>query len=143
MIRMEGVRGMTIAGGCRCGAIRYEAAGQPAHRAACWCDDCRASAGATPVVWALFPNEAVTITGTSTAYESSPGRIRQFCGTCGTGLFFHNESVFPGQVDIQGGTMDDRDALPPQAHIQLADAPGWQGRIGDLPRFDRFPGPPA
>ena len=131
---------MTVTGGCQCGAIRYEARGAPAHSAACWCGDCRASAGATPVVWTLFPQDAVTIDGTPTSYESSPGVARQFCPTCGTGLFFYNEDVFPKQVDIQAGTMDDQDAFPPQAHIQLADAPGWEGGMAKLPRFDRFPG---
>jgi hypothetical protein len=28
------------------------------------------------------------------------GTIRQFCGTCGTGLFYVNEAIFPGQIDI-------------------------------------------
>lgn len=130
---------MAVTGKCQCGAISYEARGEPAHSAACWCDDCRASAGATPVVWTLFPQEAVTISGSPVSYESSPGSTRQFCGTCGTGMFFYNETIFPAQVDIQAGTMADQNAFPPQAHIQLADAPGWEAKAGDLPRFDRYP----
>lgn len=129
-------------GKCQCGAISYEASGTPAHSAACWCSDCRASAGATPVIWTLFPQDAVAITGTPAAYESSPGTTRSFCGTCGTGMFFYNESIFPGQVDIQAGTFDDPDAFPPQAHIQLAEAPKWEATHADLPRFDRYPGGP-
>lgn len=132
-----------MAGGrCQCGAISYEVTGAPVHSAACWCDDCRASAGATPVVWTLFPDAALTITGTPVTYESSPGATRHFCGTCGTGLFFRNQAIFPNQTDIQAGTFADRDAFPPQAHIQVADAPGWMKTHGDLPRFERFPGPP-
>lgn len=127
-------------GRCQCGAISYEVTGAPRHSAACWCDDCRASAGATPVVWALFSNDAIDISGTPVSYESSPGTARQFCGTCGTGLFFVNEAVFPGCTDVQAGTFDDKDAFPPQAHIQVADAPGWQGTQDGLPKFDRFPG---
>lgn len=133
---------MAVTGRCQCGAVSYEVAGEPIHAAACWCGDCRASAGATPVVWTLFPQAAVTISGTPVSYESSPGTSRQFCGTCGTGLFFYNETIFPGQVDIQAGTMDDQDAFPPQASIQLADAPRWEGTLADLPRFDRYPGGP-
>lgn len=129
-------------GKCQCGAISYEVTGEPAHSAACWCDDCRASAGATPVVWTLFPNDALTITGTPVDYQSSPGSTRRFCGTCGTGMFFVNESIFPNQTDIQAGTLDDKDAYPPQAHIQVADAPAWFARHGELPKFDRFPGGP-
>lgn len=131
---------MAKTGKCRCGAIRYSVEGDPAHSALCWCAECRASAGAPMVQWTLFPRDAVTIEGSPTAYESSPGTTRQFCGTCGTGMFYLNEDIFPGQIDIQGATFDDPDAYPPQAHIQIADAPRWQGAHGDLPRFDRYPG---
>jgi hypothetical protein len=129
-------------GKCLCGAISYTVDGEPAHSALCWCERCRRSAGATPVGWALFPNDAVTITGSPVSYESTPDTYREFCGTCGTGLFFRSEAIFPGQVDIQIATFDDPDAFPPQAHIQVADAPAWIDRHGDLPRFKRFPGMP-
>lgn len=129
-------------GKCLCGAIAYEVTGEPAHSALCWCERCRASAGATPVGWALFPNSAVTIKGSPVSYESSPDTFREFCGTCGTGLFFRCEAIFPDQVDIQTATFDDPDAFPPQAHIQVADAPAWMARHGELPQFKRFPGMP-
>ena len=127
-------------GGCRCGAIRYSAEGEPAHSALCHCADCRRSSGAPMVGWALFPQEAVSVEGTPVTYESSPNTFRQFCGTCGTGLFYRNEAIFPGQVDIQVATLDDPDALPPQARIQTAEAPHWFARFTDLPAFERFPG---
>jgi hypothetical protein len=90
--------GMT--GGCRCGAITYTATGAPAHHAVCHCTECRRSSGSFAVGWALFPRDSVAIEGQPVAYESSPGTIRQFCGTCGTGLFYVNEAIFPGQIDI-------------------------------------------
>ena len=131
---------MALTGRCRCGAVRYAAEGEPAHSALCHCADCRRSSGAPMVGWAMFPRERVTIEGTPTTYESSPGTIRQFCGVCGTGLFYTNEAVFPGQIDIQSATLDDSDALPPQARIQTAEAPAWFERFDGLPAFERFPG---
>ena len=131
---------MAEKGGCMCGAIRYEVTGVPEHIALCWCDRCRASAGATPVGWALFANEEVAIDGDPSSYESSPGVFRQFCGTCGTGLFYRAEAIFAGKVDIQIATLTNPDAFPPQAHIQVADAPCWIDRHDTLPRFMRFPG---
>lgn len=132
---------MAITGGCRCGAVRYSAEAAPHHQALCWCADCRRSAGATPVGWMLFDAEAVTVEGEVKSYQSSPGATRQFCSTCGTGMFYLNEGIFPGQIDVQMGTMDDADALTPQASIQVAEAPRWAAGIGDLPKFDRYPGP--
>ena len=92
------------------------------------------------VGWILFPEAAVTVSGTPVTFASSPGTVREFCGHCGTGLFFRNASVFPDQVDIQSATLDHPDALPPQMCIQMADAPAWADTIHHLPRFARYPG---
>lgn len=131
---------MAITGGCMCGAVRYEAAGEPAYNALCHCESCRRASGAPMVGWALFEQDKVSITGTTVSYNSSRDVQRQFCGTCGTGLFFLSASVFPGKIDIQTATFDDPDALAPTACIQMADAPAWIGRVSDLPKFDRYPG---
>jgi hypothetical protein len=131
---------MSREGGCRCGAVRYEVTGEPEHATLCWCNECRRSAGAPVVLWTLFTEEQVSATGATTTYESSPGTFREFCPTCGTGLFYRNAEIFPGKVDIQGATFDHADAVAPQAHIQTADAPGWRERMNDLPSFARYPG---
>lgn len=131
---------MAISGGCMCGAVRYEADGEPQHNALCHCADCRRASGAPMTGWALFPQDRVTITGTPVDYNSSKDNHRQFCGTCGTGLFFYSDSVFPGMVDIQAATFDDPDALSPSACIQMAEAPKWMAHVSDLPKFDRYPG---
>lgn len=131
---------MTIAGGCHCGAVRYEADGEPQHNALCHCTDCRRAAGAPMVGWALFPQDKVTITGTPVSYSSSGDVDRQFCGTCGTGLFFYSPGMFPGMVDIQSATFDDPDALVPSVCIQMADAPKWIADVPDMPKFERYPG---
>jgi hypothetical protein len=131
---------MSLTGGCRCGAVRYALFGEPAHAALCHCTDCRRSSGAPVVGWALFPRERVSVTGSPASYESSPGVVRQFCATCGTGLFYLNEATFPGQVDVQTGSLDDPEALPPAVRIQVAEAPAWFERFGALPVFPRYPG---
>lgn len=130
-------------GGCQCGAIRYEVTGDPAYSALCHCTDCRKSAGAPMVGWALFPEDSVTITGEPARYQSSEHATRHFCATCGTGLFYTNPAVFPGSIDIQTGSLDDPAALPPQAHIQMAEAAPWMETVSDLPKFDRYPEGPS
>lgn len=126
-------------GGCQCGAVRYETAGEPAYSALCHCSDCRRSAGSPMVGWALFREEEVRIKGRPTLYRSSENATRHFCGSCGTGLFYTNPAVFPGAIDIQTGTLDDQQSFPPQAHIQVAEAAAWFNQLPDLPRFDRYP----
>jgi hypothetical protein len=128
-------------GQCHCGAVKYEFSGEPAHQALCHCQDCRRHSGAPMVGWALVANEQLKIEGEPKEYASSEHGRRLFCAECGTGLFYVNETIFPNSTDIQFATLDDPDALAPQAHIQTAERIGWMERIGDLPQFERFPGP--
>ncbi len=127
-------------GGCQCGAIRYDVEGEAEHSALCYCTDCRKSSGAPMVGWALFARSGISIVGEPVVYASSADAQRHFCGTCGASLFYTNEAMFPGMIDITTGSLDDPDAYPPSAHIQWADAPHWMARIDGLPRFERFPG---
>ncbi|WP_336964285.1 GFA family protein [Sphingobium aquiterrae] len=127
-------------GGCHCGAIRYTVEGEAEHSALCHCSDCRKSAGAPMVGWALFPADKVRITGDPVRYRSSEHATRSFCGTCGTGLFYTSDAIFQGKIDIQTATLDDPDAYPPTACIQVAEAAHWMEKLPALPRFARFPG---
>ncbi|MFN3668023.1 MAG: GFA family protein [Brevundimonas sp.] len=131
-----------LSGGCHCGAIRYEMPAEVAHHALCHCTDCRKTSGAPAVAWALAPVDQVTITGSPVAYASSDHAVRQFCGRCGTGLFYTSETVFPGMIDVQSATLDDPDAIPLQAQIQTAERIGWMAEVHRLPAFERYPGAP-
>jgi hypothetical protein len=88
----------------------------------------------------MYPRERVVVTkGTPKVYASSQAGRRYFCADCGTGLFFSNDVVLPGLLDIQSATYDDPDAVPAQAHIQVADRIGWMQRAHELPEFERYP----
>lgn len=127
-------------GGCQCGAVRYAVAGDPLHSALCHCVDCRRSAGAPMVGWAAFAEAGFVVTrGEPVTFNSSGKAMRAFCGRCGTGLFYRNEEVLPGIVDIQSATLDDPDALPPDAHIQTAERLAWMATAHELPMFERYP----
>lgn len=127
-------------GGCQCGAVRYAVAGEPLHSALCHCVDCRRSAGAPMVGWAAFAEAGFAVTrGEPVTFNSSGKAMRAFCGRCGTGLFYRNEEVLPGIVDIQSATLDDPDALPPDAHIQTAERLAWMATAHELPMFERYP----
>lgn len=132
---------MGLTGGCHCGAIRYQVSGTPQHVALCHCKDCRRSAGAPMVSWAAFAEEELKVTaGEPRMFNSSGETWRSFCGDCGTGLFYRNQTFLPGIVDIQSATLDDPDALPADAHIQTAERIKWMEAAHTLPVFERFPG---
>ena len=131
---------MSIAGGCHCGAVRYAVEGEPMTHALCHCSDCRRHAGAPMVAWTMFPDAAVRVTkGAVRVYVSSEHGRREFCADCGTGLFYRNEENLPGIIDIQSATYDNPDAVPAQAHIQVAERISWMADAHTLPTFDRFP----
>lgn len=131
---------MVLTGRCHCGAVRYEVSGEALTHALCHCRDCRRHAGAPMVGWCMFPAAAVRLlTGTAKIYSSSEHGRRHFCAACGTGLFYTNDSVLPGIIDVQSATLDDPDAIPARAHVQVADRIGWMQQAHELPAFERYP----
>ena len=130
-----------LEGGCQCGAVRYQVSGEPAHVALCHCIDCRKSAGAPVVAWSAFPEAQFVLTqGQPRYYSSSGAAMRSFCPSCGTGLFYRNPDMLPGLVDVQIATLDDPEALPPGAHIQVAERVSWMKDTTHVPEFERYPG---
>lgn len=131
----------THEGGCHCGAVRYRVSGEPQHVALCHCTDCRKSSGAPMVAWAAFAeNEFEMTKGQPKTFNSSGSAMRSFCPDCGTGLYYTNAEYLPGIVDIQSATLDNPDALPAGAHIQVAERIGWMEAAHTLPAFERYPG---
>jgi len=132
---------MNYRGQCLCGAIHYQLAGEPKHVALCHCRDCRRSAGAPVVAWAMFPEAALVVSkGQPKTINSSGTAMRSFCAECGSGLFYRNAAFLPGLVDVQTGTLDDPEALPPAVHVQVAERLNWMQHVHELPGFERFPG---
>lgn len=129
-----------LEGGCFCGQVRYKAEVSPVHIALCHCGDCRRHAGAPAVCWAAVKSDDIEISGETTTFASSEHGRRQFCPTCGTGLFYVNDEVLPGLTDIQTGTLDDPAMAPPAVHIQAAERLDYMTKLADLPEFARYPG---
>jgi hypothetical protein len=127
-----------LTGQCHCGAVRYEMSEQVMHHTLCHCQDCRRHVGAPVVSWAMSPAEQVKISGETRVYASSEHGRRHFCGQCGTSLFYSNEEMLPGLIDVQSATLDNPDLLPPTAHIQVADRIGWMKTMHELPEFERY-----
>ena len=106
----------------------------------CHCADCRRHSGAPMVAWGLVRNDQLKVDGETKEYASSEHGRRHFCPVCGTSLFYTNDAVFPGQIDVQTATLDDPDSIPPTAQIQTAERIGWMERAHELPQFERYPG---
>ena len=110
-----------IAGGCLCGAVRYEITGPLPAPSACHCTQCRRQHGALGV-YALAPTDRYKIKGKRQLawYQSSAGVRRGFCRNCGSKLFW--ERTGSGQLDVTLGSLDSSNGLKIEKHIFLADA---------------------
>ena len=127
-------------GQCHCGAVRYDMPAETVHRALCHCSDCRRHSGAPMVAWGLVARDQLKIEGETREYASSENGRRHFCPQCGTALFYTNDVIFPGQIDVQIATLDDPGAIVPSAQIQVAERIGWMESLDRMPTFDRYPG---
>lgn len=91
-------------GGCLCGAVRIEAVGTPYRVGLCHCLDCRKHHGALFYAAAIFPQEAVTISGETRDYKG-----RHFCPTCGASVF----ARYADEIEVTLGALDAPDQFVP------------------------------
>ncbi len=117
------------AGGCACGAVRYETVGDPVRISVCHCKACQLRSGSAFGIGCYFPRAAVTLAGGATrTYErvSDAGRrvATHFCANCGTSVYWDPE-VLPNAIGIAAGTFDDTDWLDPKLHIWSKSAQKW------------------
>lgn len=131
----------TMTGGCMCGAVRYEAKGEPFLVSHCHCLSCRKHNGGPVVTLAGYLAQQVSFSGDQRKlYESSPGVGRAFCGQCGTPLTWEGdagEELGP-IVELHLSTLDDPEALAPTAHAFYPERISWFDIADDLPRFEGF-----
>ena len=123
------------AGGCFCGAVRYEVSGAPRTLCYCHCESCRRVAGSPAVAWGTFARAGFRITrGTLAELHSSPKVLRGFCAGCGSCLTYAHEAR-AGEIDVTLASLDEAAQLAPRMHVWVADKLPWV-RIDDgLPQF--------
>jgi hypothetical protein len=93
-----------LSGGCLCGQLRVLATGRPYRVGLCHCLDCRKHHGALFYAAAIFPQDAVTITGNTRDYAG-----RFFCPECGSPVFARSED----EIEINLGSLDAPNQLTP------------------------------
>jgi hypothetical protein len=128
------------AGGCMCGAVRYEARGEPFSVAYCHCHSCRKHTGGSVVTLAGYLKGQVRFFGAERSfYESSPGALRAYCGRCGSPLTWEGDGGDLGPiVELHLSTFDEREALVPTAHAFYPERLPWFDIADDLPRYEGF-----
>lgn len=103
-------------GGCLCGEVRIVATGRPYRVGVCHCLDCRKHHGALFHASAVFPEEAMTVTGETREYAS-----RSFCPRCGSSVFGRSGD----EIEVNLGALDETGRFVPTYELWTVRREAW------------------
>lgn len=126
-------------GGCQCGAIRYELAGEPLFTHACHCTDCQKRAGPFGLSMMVEEAQVRLLRGKPASHEvlADSGRPKSshFCGRCST-VVWGRSAARPGVLVLRPNTLDDTHWFMPQAHIWTRSKQPWVPLPEGVPAFE-------
>lgn len=131
------------AGGCACGAIRYETSSEPLVELHCQCRDCQRRSGTGHQSYLTFPRRAdVTITGEPKSWrvagDSGNEKIHAFCPTCGTPVYV-TFAAAPEPIAIHPASLDDPSQFKPKMIVYGIRGQAWDTMDPSLAKFERMP----
>ncbi len=131
-----------ITGGCLCGAVRYEATGEPITTRVCWCRLCQKLGAGSGTVNVGFRAEDLQFQGNLTTFDSIADSgtklTRGFCPICGTPMTSQAETR-KHLMFVRAGTLDDPEIAQPELTIWTAEAPSWACISQTLPKVEGQP----
>jgi hypothetical protein len=131
---------LPLAGGCACGAIRYEITAMPLLLYACHCTDCQRRSGSAFALNMPVATKALRIVkGTPKGWRSGSTTTSWFCGNCGCRIYGERDKR-PDAMTLRAGTLDDTSWLRPAAHLFTRSAQPWENLAGEAACFETTPG---
>jgi hypothetical protein len=103
-------------GGCLCGDVRVVATGRPYRVGLCHCLDCRKAVGAIFSAFAIFPADAVAVTGETRDFSG-----RHFCPRCGSSVFGRTGD----EIEVSLGVLDAPNQLAPTYELWMVRREDW------------------
>ncbi len=123
------------AGGCLCGAVRYQAEGPLRPVVMCHCTQCRRMTGHFLAATAAKRTGFRIENPESVAwYHATDSARRGFCPRCGSTLFWDGDGN--DYISIAAGSLDDSTGLAAACHIFVADKGGYYTIADGLPQID-------
>lgn len=136
-----------LSGGCHCGAVRYTMLEPPPGVQHCHCESCRKVSGCFYQTGGVVRREKVIIDGKANLarYKYTESYERQFCRTCGCGLFGYDqddEIHFYVHLPKLDGGVDPRHPKDMESHTYMEERAEWEFVSDRIPHLGRV-GPGA
>ena len=134
--------GPRFTGGCLCGALRYEAQGEPLYTGHCYCSDCQKASGSGFIPFMGFATGQLRFSGESKAFVSKAANggdaTRNFCPRCSS-LVFGGVVGESASFTIYCGSLDDTSLFHPKIAIFARSRPDWAVIPPGLIVFEAMP----
>jgi hypothetical protein len=132
------------AGGCACGAVRYETDSHPVVELHCQCRHCQQRSGTGHGSYVVFADGAnMSITGKaktwSLAGDSGAEKIHAFCPNCGAPVYLTFPAK-PEMIAVHAASLDDPSQFNPKIVTYAVSGHAWDKIDSELKKFERMPG---
>ncbi len=127
-------------GSCLCGSIQYRITGELSEFGYCHCKRCRKASGSAYGANIGVEKADLQLRDPDAQlkeYESSPGKLRAFCGRCGSPIYAYLQSS-PEQLRIRLGSLDTPLGKSAKAHTFVSDKADWDEIGKPLPQFSEW-----
>jgi hypothetical protein len=125
----EPAGGHVLAGGCLCGAVRFELAERPTLAGYCHCTRCQRRTGTAASAQARVDGRAFRLVAGEVALGAwrhpDGGFEKCFCRQCGAHLFSRNPAD-PAQMSIRMSAFDEDPGVRPSFRAFVAYAASWE-----------------
>jgi hypothetical protein len=105
----------SMAGGCACGRVRFEAEVDDDEAYLCHCRMCQRATGSISIAFKNLPQAKVRWLSGPDWFDSSPIASRPYCRECGTSLGFQFKEG--PNMDLTVAAFDDSSRFKPTSHF--------------------------
>ena len=133
-------RSIVYRGSCLCRSVRYEVFGELGDFGYCHCRSCQKASGSAHAANAPIDRDDFVLLSGSEAlrqFESSPGKFRVFCSTCGSPIYAFVAAT-PEVLRIRLGTLDTPFSKEPKAHTFVSERAPWAPIEDKIPQFPEW-----
>lgn len=124
---------------CLCGSIQFALDGNVTDIIHCHCSLCRKASGSAYATNGFINAQDLKLTdqnNTLTFYQSSEGKRKYFCKSCGTPIYSSN-TLSPERYRLRLGAVDSDISERPISHNFVTSKANWEDLNAELPHYEK------